>query len=216
MSAAVSFSAGSERRTEFEQAANAVWLLVAKGLISTEINVGELCSTVGISRQHLAEARRRFERGENLTARAWSQLEGGKTDITAPADWTPQPSGSHGKAVAKHVQTKNPAPGLRRCPGCAQTLPVTKFDRKTSKGRQLKSRCRSCTKRYQRDRYLTIRKAVAMDAALAFFTALDGDAVVGMTCPECDKAIQAGEQVSLEAAPRHAHHQHFKKLEAIT
>lgn len=202
------------RRTEREQAANTVVLLMRAGFIISPVAIRRLCATVGVSTRDLAEARDRLPGGtdNDLKPRAWAQCEPEPAPepdtptvaVAAPASWTPQPSGSQRNTIPKQVKAKNPEPGKRRCNRCKEVLAVTEFDKLNVRKNQLRSDCRNCRKKYSRARYLTVRRAAAIDVAIAYFTAIESDAVIGMTCPCCNDPIGPGDRISFEARPRHA------------
>lgn len=197
---------GPTSRTERECAADALYLLIVAGHIRPDVKMADLCRTVGVTLADIAAAGARWQHHDRLKPRPSMRAAPDPATIAAPADWRPKPGGTgNAQSIPSHVRRTNPAPGLRRCPKCKETLPVTEFDRKSAKSNTLRAFCRPCDKTYQRERYLTVRKALAVGQAVAMFRVIDGDGVIGMPCTECLRQIVVGERVTLEAAPRHAH-----------
>jgi hypothetical protein len=91
----------------------------------------------------------------------------------------------------------------RRCPRCKEVKPIGGFDRRSANDPRPRPYCRPCFRDYQRERYLSVDKVRAINAARLVFTVGPLDKVNGMACMDCGAPLRPGERVYGDAALRH-------------
>lgn len=190
-------------RTEVDVAADVLWRLFARKLIPSKPHIARFaCHVVGITVADLGAAQTRYERAE---------ADGDVDEDHWPGEPQPEPvaltlvanAGKRTEAgtLAK-VTKKNPTPTTRRCSRCRKVKPRHEFGVKNARTGTLKSMCAECMKEYQHERYLTVRKAAALQHVLQFVVG-EADQCVGAKCPACQRAIAIGEEVRGTARLEH-------------
>jgi hypothetical protein len=91
---------------------------------------------------------------------------------------------------------------VRRCSRCREWLPVDQFDVKDKRTGRLWSVDRVCKAEYQRERYLHVTKAKALNAARLTFCWSDAD-VVELVCTVCRQPVVVGDMVVGETDVKH-------------
>jgi len=95
------------------------------------------------------------------------------------------------RATAAKMARKERA-GERHCAKCDEWLPLTAFDVKNHERGTLRSWCRECMRKYQRERYVRIgERAVAIEL-------LEGDGCLGERCGVCFKTFRVGDRVAAD------------------
>ena len=111
-------------------------------------------------------------------------------------DWQPRHKG-------RQAREKNPAPGMRICATCKQTLPLDAFGTNVHHGRRVpRTSCRACLTDKQRNRYISARKIKAFNTLRLEVVA--DDEIAGLRCLDCGTVIRVGDELVCESGVRHA------------
>lgn len=191
-------------RSEVMVAADTVWALIAASLLPrTPEALKASALATGLRIQDLKDACTRWERGRwRVPIDQGCRAVQPEPAPPAPLQLVPDPprpsTAPHhpntGPATAARVAAKNPTPETRRCSGiCRLVLPIEQFALR--EGGRRKSMCIECMKRYQRDRYLSVKKQRAMNAARLQFVVCEGDEVEGLACMDCLRPLEVGQEV---------------------
>lgn len=113
------------------------------------------------------------------------------------------PTGRGGRGTSKVHRVREDGTIERRCCRCTEWLPLVRFPIKHQRTQARGSMCLDCRARYQRTRYLMLKRSeeIAGYAGLTF-SWTDADPVIA--CAGCGQPFVAGDTVHGDAHLRHA------------
>jgi hypothetical protein len=79
---------------------------------------------------------------------------------------------------------------------------LDEFAMKNNRTGQRSAWCKECIRAYQKDRYLSSQKLEKLGPVLRFILE-DGDAHLGVICPDCDQPCRMGDEVVVSSAVLH-------------
>lgn len=156
--------------------ARALAALNDEGLFDSTISIGRICLVAGVSFDEFREAV------------AFRRNPGATGTLSRPTRATAAPL-DHGTTT------------IRWCPRCKTDKPLSEFNARNRDSGRAKAYCRDCSKAYQRDRYLTLKKQNAL--AVGEFVLAAADEWTGHDCPDCGKPFVAGDLVHLTGVLTH-------------
>lgn len=217
-------------RPEIEVAADTVARLIKAGLIAPGMHgralsaeVGRACTAAGISLDDLRLASIRLDRGyvepprsatlpprpqpapapePTPTQRVEQRTRATRDDLAHRRSVSEQHRRANEAKAA--WQRANPAPGMRRCARCRETFHVEHFPIKDQASGRRRSYCgpeaNDCWRTMQRDRYLSVARLGAMQAAGVTFVVQEGDGCIGLACARCAVPLDVDDEVSAQLA----------------
>lgn len=185
-------------RSEITVAADAVWSLFVAGVLPKQPEtVKRAAAAAGLVINDLRDADLRRAQRRYVPPRPATppNPNKGKTD-EARARW--QAGQRRGSAVASAKRSRQPRPGqtTMRCGKCGNDLHLLHFEERADRPGRRRTTCIECRREASRDRYLSVDKQKAMNAARLTFIVSDSDETLGLACIDCGELVRSGEEVT--------------------
>jgi hypothetical protein len=116
--------------------------------------------------------------------------------------YAPNYAGNTRAANERARARKEPVPGKRLCNRCGELKDVDQFQIMNPRTRKRRPGCKACNAIWRKDRYLSSQKLERLGPVLRFILE-DGDAHLGVICPDCDQPCRSGDEVVVSNAVLH-------------
>lgn len=180
-------------------AADAVWALFDAGVLRRRpFDIALAARAAGLS---VADLRAAHSRRDARQYRPPARTVG----VTPEAHTRWKEGTARGRANGAGRPSRQPGSGDETmvCRTCGNDLPVDQFPMRVDRPGKRRTTCVSCMREASRDRYLSVAKQGALNAARLTFVLNESDGELDLACIHCGQPLVAGDEVEGEAQLHH-------------